>query len=145
MTIVLRAAGEGDFDFCAGLYFAGMEKAIRDWGLDRAKHLAGCRERWKVEQVRLIARGGLDAGWIQAALEGDSYVPARPLVDAPWQGKGIGTEVMPRLIAKAAAAGRPMTLDVVKTNPAQRLYRRLGFEITHDDDRKFCMKWSMAA
>jgi hypothetical protein len=28
----------------------------------------------------------------------------------------------------------------VKTNPALRLYERLGFHTTHDDDRKFYMK-----
>jgi RimJ/RimL family protein N-acetyltransferase len=28
----------------------------------------------------------------------------------------------------------------VKTNPARRLYERLGFRITHEDDRKFYMR-----
>jgi ribosomal protein S18 acetylase RimI-like enzyme len=29
---------------------------------------------------------------------------------------------------------------VVKTNPALRLYKRLGFRVTHEDDRKFYMR-----
>jgi ribosomal protein S18 acetylase RimI-like enzyme len=29
---------------------------------------------------------------------------------------------------------------VVKTNPALRLYRRLGFSITHEDQNKFYMR-----
>jgi len=29
---------------------------------------------------------------------------------------------------------------VVKTNPAQRLYVRLGFRTTHEDERKFYMR-----
>lgn len=33
-----------------------------------------------------------------------------------------------------------MTLGVVKTNPALRLYRRLAFAITHQDERKFYMR-----
>ena len=33
-----------------------------------------------------------------------------------------------------------VTLGVVKTNPARRLYERLGFRITHEDDRKFYMR-----
>jgi len=31
-------------------------------------------------------------------------------------------------------------LNVVKVNPARRLYERLGFRITNEDDRKFYMK-----
>jgi ribosomal protein S18 acetylase RimI-like enzyme len=33
-----------------------------------------------------------------------------------------------------------VTLGVVKKNPALRLYKRLGFHITHEDERKFYMK-----
>jgi hypothetical protein len=33
-----------------------------------------------------------------------------------------------------------MTLGVVKMNPSLRLYLRLGFGITHEDERKFCMR-----
>jgi ribosomal protein S18 acetylase RimI-like enzyme len=33
-----------------------------------------------------------------------------------------------------------MTLGVVKSNPAKRLYERLGFNVTHEDERKFYMR-----
>jgi len=47
---------------------------------------------------------------------------------------------MHRIIGEAARAGGAVTLGVVKTNPALRLYRRLGFQVTHEDDRKFYMR-----
>jgi ribosomal protein S18 acetylase RimI-like enzyme len=47
---------------------------------------------------------------------------------------------MHRLIDEAARASRAVTLGVVKTNPALRLYRRLGFAITHEDERKLYMR-----
>jgi ribosomal protein S18 acetylase RimI-like enzyme len=34
----------------------------------------------------------------------------------------------------------PVTLGVVKINPALSLYERLGFRVTHQDDRKFYMR-----
>ena len=37
---------------------------------------------------------------------------------------------------KPHGAGQAVTLGVVKTNPARRLYERLGFRITHADDRE---------
>ena len=47
---------------------------------------------------------------------------------------------MHRLIDEAARADRAMTLGVVKTNPALRLYRRLGFAVTHHDERKLYLR-----
>jgi hypothetical protein len=37
-------------------------------------------------------------------------------------------------------AHRAVTLGVVKTNPALRLYQRLGCAITHADERKLYMR-----
>jgi len=47
---------------------------------------------------------------------------------------------MRRQIAEAADAGRPVMLGVVETNPARRLYERLGFRTTNEDERKFYMR-----
>ena len=55
-----------------------------------------------------------------------------------FQRRGIGTEVIGRLIAEAGDL--PVTLSVAKINPAVRLYERLGFQITHEDARKFHMR-----
>jgi ribosomal protein S18 acetylase RimI-like enzyme len=70
----------------------------------------------------------------------DGLFVAQLFVDGPFQGRGIGTEVMNQLIGEAAALNQPVSLAVVKINPAIRLYRRLGFRTTHEDDRKFYMK-----
>jgi len=61
-------------------------------------------------------------------------------VELPVQRQGIGTEVMRRLIAEASPTGRAVELAVVKINPALRLYERLGFRVTHEDDHKFYMR-----
>jgi ribosomal protein S18 acetylase RimI-like enzyme len=47
---------------------------------------------------------------------------------------------MHRLIDEAARADHAVTLGVVKTNPALRLYRRLGFAITGEEQRKYNMR-----
>jgi ribosomal protein S18 acetylase RimI-like enzyme len=65
---------------------------------------------------------------------------AQLFVDGPFRRRGIGSEVVRVLIEEAAQAGKALTLGVVKTNPAIGLYKRLGFRITHDDDRKFYMR-----
>jgi ribosomal protein S18 acetylase RimI-like enzyme len=47
---------------------------------------------------------------------------------------------MKYLIAEAEQLNQAVYLNVVKINPARRLYERLGFQVIHEDDRKFYMK-----
>ena len=123
-----------------GLYFAGMENAIKQLNLDMDTQIAGFRQRWDVTQVRIITLDSADIGWLQSFVQGNALFLAQLFVDDTFRQQGIGTEVVKALIDEAAPAGQAVTLGVVKTNPALRLYERLGFRITHDDERKFYMR-----
>jgi ribosomal protein S18 acetylase RimI-like enzyme len=136
MSIDFRAAQVQDFEFCRDLYFARPEPVTPE-------QEAGFRDRWKVPEVRIITCDGADVGWLQSRIEDEALYLVQLFVDAPFQGRGIGTETLERLVNEAARAGRSMTLGVVKSNPARRLYERLGFEITHEDDRKFWMRFEV--
>ncbi|HVT12556.1 MAG TPA: GNAT family N-acetyltransferase [Fimbriimonadaceae bacterium] len=57
------------------------------------------------------------------------------------RGQGIGTEVLTGLQKEAASEGKPLSLQVAATNPAQNLYRRLGFQQTSDDGIYIRMEW----
>ncbi len=140
MQIALRPASPQDFEFCKRLYFAGMKTIIEELNLDMAAQAVSLRESWVLQQVRIIAIDSSDVGWLQSTMRDDGLFLAQLFVDGPFQRQGIGTEVMNRLIAEAARLGQPVRLAVVKINPALRLYERLGFHTTHEDDRKFYMK-----
>ena len=140
MQIVLRPAVSQDFEYCKLLYFTGMEKIIEELGLDMAAQAASFLQNWDLAEVRIIAVGNSDVGWLQSSVRDDGLFVAQLFVDDPFQGQGIGTEVMNRLIGEASRLNQAVRLAVVKTNPALRLYERLGFHITHEDDRKFYMK-----
>ena len=49
------------------------------------------------------------------------------------RGQGIGGELIRALIEQCGATGAVLQLQVVNTNPAQRLYARLGFIKTGQD------------
>jgi GNAT superfamily N-acetyltransferase len=144
MRTSLRPAHANDFDFCARLYFSGMEETIRQLKLNMAAQVANLRQRWDAAEVRIITLDKADIGWLQSRTEDGALLLAQFFIDAPLRGEGLGTEVMNGLIAEAAGAGLPVTLGVVKTNPAKRLYDRLGFRVTHDDERKFYMRREIA-
>ena len=91
-------------------------------------------------QVKIVTLDGTDIGWLQSFVKEDTLFLAQLFVDRAWRGKGIGTAMVEALIEEAARTGRALTLGVVKTNTALRLYQRLGFRTTHEDERKFYMR-----
>jgi ribosomal protein S18 acetylase RimI-like enzyme len=117
-----------------------MEKVIKELNLNMDAQAADLRQRWDVTQVRIITVDGTDIGWLQSFEKDDALFLGQLFVDGALRRRGIGTEVVKALIEEAARAGRAMTLGVVKTNPALRLYVRLGFRTTHEDERKFYMR-----
>jgi ribosomal protein S18 acetylase RimI-like enzyme len=57
------------------------------------------------------------------------------------RGRGIGTRVLNELLSEARSFAKPVLLYVELTNPAKRLYERLGF-FAEQEDALYCqMKW----
>jgi ribosomal protein S18 acetylase RimI-like enzyme len=139
VLISFRQALDQDFDYCKRLYFEEMEWIIKELHLDRAAQ-ASFQRQWNLTEVRIIALDGSDVGWLQAMTQDDELFVAQMFVDRGFQRRGIGTEVMKRLIGEAARANQTIRLNVAKISPAVRLYERLGFKVIREDDRKFYMK-----
>lgn len=47
-------------------------------------------------------------------------------------GQGLGGNILQDIISAANAKGKPVRIHVEKTNPAMRLYKRLGFYVIKD-------------
>lgn len=54
---------------------------------------------------------------------------------------GIGQNLLDTLLARAAVARKPVRLHVMRANPAQHLYERLGFRRVSEDAMYFEMLW----
>ena len=55
-------------------------------------------------------------------------------------GQGIGTRILQMLLQTADTDGLIARLDVLKVNPARRLYERCGFSIIGANDNFFHME-----
>jgi GNAT superfamily N-acetyltransferase len=58
-----------------------------------------------------------------------------------YRGRGIGGILLPRIMAEAAAAGKPVRIHVERFNRALTLYERLGFRKIGDTGVYFHMEW----
>ncbi len=140
MQITFRPALAEDFEYCRRIYFAEMQWILDALHLDTAAHAAGFERQWNPARVRILKADGVDAGWIESTTEDDALLLAQIFVERTFQRRGIGTEAIRRVMGEAARAGLPVRLGVVKINPAVRLYERLGFRTTHEDERKLYMR-----
>lgn len=140
MEISLRPAVAEDFNYCKRLYFSEMDWIIEELRLDRGRQAVTLQQDWIPEQVHIITLDGADIGWLQCIHSSDELFLAQIFVDGPFQNRGIGTDVMNRLLSEAAQANQPVILAVAKINPALRLYQRLGFQTVHEDERKYYMR-----
>ena len=139
MNVSLRAAVDADFEACRRTYFAEMDWINERLGLTRDEQESMFRKLWDPTQFCVIQADGVDVGWRQTVVSKSEHMLGQIFVDAPFQRRGIGTEVLRRIIQEASGRRLPVRLAVVKFNPSRRLYERLGFRVTHEDERKVYM------
>ena len=139
MKVTLRPAIDGDFEACRRTYFAETDWINERLGLEREGQESMFRKQWRPAQVCIIQADGVDVGWLQTVVSKSEHMLGQIFVDAPFQRRGIGTEVLRRIVEEASRLQLPIRLAVVKFNPSRRLYERLGFRVTHEDERKVYM------
>ena len=143
MNAGYRLAGPEDFAFARDLYFQTMRWMIeRLFGWDQAHQEKSFAGFFKLEEVRIITAAGTDAGWMQVRTDDAALYLASLYVMPSMQGRGIGTQVLLDLLARAREQSKSVTLAVVKINPAVHFYQRHGFVVTHQDQYKFYMSFA---
>jgi len=139
-TIRLRPATVADYDFTRRVHHSGMrwiaERLFGPW--DDAAQDEKFKRQFVLAEVRIIVMGTNDIGYLQLGV-GDEELFLRELhIDAPFQNRGIGRQVLRFVLAEAD--DKPVTVAVVKFNPARALYERCGFRTFREDDHKFYMR-----
>jgi GNAT superfamily N-acetyltransferase len=91
---------------------------------------------------RILLWKGQPVGRLILADEGDHLVVVDLLIDGPYRGRGIGTEVMQRIQDRAGATGFPVRLQAIAGTPGERLYQHLGFRATGATPERVHMEWA---
>lgn len=113
----------------------------KTWEWDEAWQRNDFDRRFGEYVVSIIEREGRPAGALWLESKPDSIYIHELQVLPEYQGRGIGTAVVRRLIDEASRNGLSVTLSVVAANPrAKLLYERLGFEVTEFDAPFFRMR-----
>jgi len=150
--LTLRDAAASDLPFLRGLFSAlrrrewgsaGLDEAVLrrliDMQFDAQQHQY--RQAYPESVCKIIEHGGVPVGrvWLNRSPSGFHILDIS--IAPAMQRLGIGAGTLARVLDEAAASAVPVTLMVAQTNPAQHLYRKLGFEVTAERPPYFEMCW----
>ena len=125
MDYQLRLAVSGDYSYCYRLSKRNMSALFgRHWG---GWAPGAFRKAFRVENTRVVMMGGRRAGYLSVRPEAGAAYLENIQLSARWRGKGIGTQLLTRLIAEHPTVS--LRLTTFDDSPAKRLYERLGFVV----------------
>ena len=122
----LRPATEADYQFCYGLLKQNMfELFSRHWGGWKPDAF---RQDFCPANITIVTIEGRDVGYFSLKeTETGLYLENIQLLPS-FQGKGVGTIILKRILQDNVS--KPIELTTFTDNPAIRLYKRLGFDVT---------------
>ena len=99
------------------------------FGWDEACQLEFHAEEYIAHNSHILLDHGQPIGWFAAHREDSLFFIDHLYLLPGVHGQGIGTQVLQILLQTADEAGLVARLDVLKVNPARRLYERCGFSV----------------
>ena len=140
MRYALRPATAGDYDFIYKVKTTTLREYIaQTWGWNEADQQARFGALFDPAQWQVVQLDGRDIGVLCLEREEGGLFLANIEILPPFQNRGIGTRIIEDILASARRDCLPVRLQVLKVNPARRLYERLGFVVTGETDTHYLM------
>ena len=131
MKIIKRPAKDEDKDFLYSLnravYRTLVERINGKW--DEKFQKEYFEQKWNKAGYQIIEKDNTKIGTIWIEYEPDLHTLKEIQILPDFQNKGIGTELLKSEISLAKKANVTIRLRLLKGNPAQSLYSRLGFKV----------------
>ncbi|GAA0357248.1 hypothetical protein GCM10009092_21840 [Bowmanella denitrificans] len=105
---------------------------------DDEEHLN--RIKLRFDSAKIISVKGKVCGLLKLVEEGDEWDLIQIQIDTHFRGKGIGQRVIKDVLKRAFASGASVKLSVLRSNPAKKLYEKLGFKPYMQTDTTFEMR-----
>jgi ribosomal protein S18 acetylase RimI-like enzyme len=140
----LRPVTEDDREWLYQLNRSSMrDHVIQTWGSwDEASQREYFDGRFVPERRQIIRTDGADVGALIVERDPSRLRIGDIALLPAVQSRGIGTEVIRDLLDEAASLEIPVELQVLKVNPARRLYERLGFAAFDETETHILMRAS---
>ncbi|MDE0297934.1 MAG: GNAT family N-acetyltransferase [Candidatus Poribacteria bacterium] len=118
-----------------GFVFATKKQAFREyvehvWGWDESRQRELHNTRFAKHDFRIIRIRGIDVGFFATSNTSEALRLHQLFILPEYQGRGIGSACMTRIVNRANIAKKPVMLQVLKINArAAAFYQRIGFDV----------------
>jgi ribosomal protein S18 acetylase RimI-like enzyme len=152
MSVALRPVQPDDQAFLLELYAATRldELQLVDWNEDQKQAFTKMqfnvrqlqyRHRYPLADDSIILQSSQPIGRMLVDRNEREMVLVDIALLPEHRNAGIGTRLVQSLLDEAVRTGKSIRLSVVTTNPAVRLYQRLGFSTADDNGSYLEMNW----
>lgn len=136
-----RPATRDDLEFLWDLHILTLlEYVALTWGWDRTWQRENFLKRFDPASLEILEARGIPMGVLGVRYAEDHLYLREIQIHPDWQGRGIGAAMVADIVAHAAARRLPVRLQVLKVNPARRLYERCGFCLRGETETHFLME-----
>lgn len=98
------------------------------------------RDIFVPQDYQVVEFKNIIIGFIKVIVTEDDIYLGEIQIDSNYQNQGIGTSIIKKIIEEAELNNKKLWLKVVKGNPAEKLYRRLGFTVFEESSTHKKMK-----
>lgn len=138
----LEPAAESDRAFLWKLHRATMKPHVeKTWGWDEEWQRAYFEAHVDPLERELVMLGDKPVGALEIETREEEIFIASLQIAPAYQGRGIGSQLLRSVQERARAEECAVVLQVLKGNPARRLYTRLGFRETGQTRSHHLMRW----
>jgi ribosomal protein S18 acetylase RimI-like enzyme len=141
MQIGLRPAATEDREYLWRLHCETMRDYVdKTWGWNEAWQRRKFDENFDPSSFRIIEKDGEPVGQISVLRPGDEIFLGAIEIAPEHQNRGIGSQLIKDLARESDQSHLPIRLQVLKVNPARRLYERWGFVYTGETPTHYVMR-----
>ena len=137
-----RKALANDSEFVFTVKKAAFREYIEQvWGWDDDYQRELHNRRFDSQDLRIIQFHGTDVGFLATSSTSDTLKVNQLFILPEYQGKGIGSVCMTRIVDDASLEMKSVALQVLKVNTRGiTFYQRLGFSIVGESSTHFQME-----
>ncbi|MEX0335127.1 GNAT family N-acetyltransferase [Vibrio tubiashii] len=147
MKLSLRKALPSDIEYLVELRTLTMGEYIIQLGGSISRAAALRNLDFEFDHAKIIQVDNEDAGFHRVIFNQEKNEIYLDLIQVhpKFQGKGIASQLIQRLIDEAEEKQCGLTLSAFKINPAQNLYKRMGFVQVGETDDEYLFEYRSAS